>query len=193
MHLTTANQATFSVLLMYIYFAHVLLSSDHLRSPNTLTSPHSWLIQLSGDRPIFTTACWHTNNKSNATTTCQHVPKKHIHMKPILPTSTVKMEGGGNVLQGNCIRRSSILQLVSSILHIQCRNRYPFHRSHGWCKKGRLFISERRRETLLQCQVFSHKVHQDKEDILTCTRAVFDRGCGCEVRRTQANNMRTML
>ncbi len=140
MHLTMANLAAFSFQLRYIYSAHVLLSWDHLRSTNTPPPPHSWQIQLSGDCPIFTTACWHTNNQSNTTTMCWHVLKKQISKRPILLTSTVKMEGGGDVLQSHCIRRSSILQLVSIILHIQCGNRFPFHRSHGQCKKGRLLL-----------------------------------------------------
>jgi hypothetical protein len=194
MHLTMANPAASLLLLMYIYSAHVLLSLDHLRSTNTPLSSCSRPIKLSGDHPIFTTVCWHTNNQSNTTTTSQHVQEKHICKKPILPTSTVKMEGGSDVLQGNCIRRSSILQLlVSIILHIQHRNRYPFHRSHGRCKKGRLFIAVRIRGTLKQCQVFCHRAHQDEEEISTHTREVFNRGRGCKVRRTQANNMRTML
>ncbi len=115
-------------------------------------------------------------------------PKKHILKKPNLSTSTVMMEGGGNVLQGHCIRRSFILQLASIIRHIQRRNRYPFHRSHRQRKEGRPFIATRTRGTLKQCQVFYHRAHQDKEEVLMGTRAVFDRGHGCKVRRMNSNN-----
>jgi hypothetical protein len=122
-----ANPATFSVLLMYICSAHILLSWDHLRSTNTPPSPCSWTIQLSGDRPIFTTTCWHTNNQSNTTTTRQQVPKQHIHKKPILPTSTIKMEGGSNVLQGYCIRGRVILHDAFISPHSQRRTWYLYH------------------------------------------------------------------
>jgi hypothetical protein len=88
---------------------------------------HSWLAQLSGGRPLFTTACWHTNNQSNTTTTRQHIPKKHIRKKPILPTSTIKMKGGGDVLQGHHIRGRAISCNAFIILHSQRMDWYLYH------------------------------------------------------------------
>jgi hypothetical protein len=127
MHLTMANPAAFPVPLMYIFYNHVLLSWGNFWSPGALSSSHSWLAQLSGGQPCFTAACWHTNNQSNTTTACQHVPKMHIHKKPILPTSTIKMEGGGNVLQGHHIRGRAISHDAFIILHSQRRNWYLYH------------------------------------------------------------------
>jgi hypothetical protein len=121
-----ANPAAFSVLLMYICSTYVLLSWDHLRSTNTPPSPCSWWIQLSGDRPIFTTACGNTNNQSNTTTMCQLVLKKHICRSPF-PTSTIKMEGSGDVLQGHCIRVRVILHYAFISPHSQRRTWYLYH------------------------------------------------------------------
>jgi hypothetical protein len=75
----------------------------------------------------FTAVCWHTNNQPNTTTARRHVPKKHIHKKPILPTYTIKMEGGGNVLQGHHIRGRAISHDAFIILHSQQRNWYLYH------------------------------------------------------------------
>jgi hypothetical protein len=75
----------------------------------------------------FTAACWHTNNQSNTTTARQHVPKKHIHKKPILPISTIKMEGSGDVLQGHHIRGRAVSHNAFIILHSQWRNWYLYH------------------------------------------------------------------
>ncbi len=126
-HLTMANPAVFSVLLMYICSAHVLFSWGNFWSPSTLLSSHSWLAQLSGGQPLFTAASWHTNNQSNTTTVRQHVLKKHIHKKPILPTSTIMIEGGGGVLQGHHIRERAISHDAFIILHSQRRNWYLYH------------------------------------------------------------------
>jgi hypothetical protein len=38
-----------------------------------------------------------------------------------------------------------------------------------------------------------HRAHQDKEDVLTCTRAVFNSSHGCKVRRMNSNNDDTFL
>jgi hypothetical protein len=58
---------------------------------------------------------------------CQHVLKKHVRKKPILPTSTIKMKGGGEVLQGHHIRGRAIFHRVFIILHSQRRNWYLYH------------------------------------------------------------------
>jgi hypothetical protein len=79
---------------MYLYSAHGLLSLGHLGSTNTPLSSCIWLIQLSGDCPLFSTARWQTNNLSITTIICQHAPKKHIHKKPILVAYTIKQECG---------------------------------------------------------------------------------------------------
>jgi hypothetical protein len=50
--------------------------------------------------------------------------KMHIRKKPILLTSTIKMEGGGNVLQGHHIRGKAISHSAFIILHSQWRNWY---------------------------------------------------------------------
>jgi hypothetical protein len=92
-----------------------------------LLSSHSWLAQLSGRQPLFTAACWHTNNQSNTTTARQHVPKKHIRKKPILTTSTIKMEGGSDVLQGHRIRGRAVSHNAFIILHGPQRNWYLYH------------------------------------------------------------------
>ncbi len=122
-----ANLAAFSVLLMYICSAHVLLSWSNLWSSSTLLSSHSWSAQLSGVRPLFTAACWHTNNQSNTTTARQHVPKRHICKKPILSTSTIKMDGSSDVLQGHHLRGRAIPHNAFIILHSQRRIWYLYH------------------------------------------------------------------
>ncbi len=122
-----ANLAAFSVLLMYLCSTHGLLSLGNFQSPGTPLSSHSWSAQLSGGQPLFTAACWHTNNQSNTTTTCRHVPKKHIHKKPILLISSIKMEGGSKVLQGHHIRGRAISHDAFIILHSQRRNWYLYH------------------------------------------------------------------
>jgi hypothetical protein len=96
-------------------------------SPGMPWPSHIWSAQLSGGRPLFTAACWHTNNQSNTTTVRQHIPKKHILKKPILPTSTIKMKGGGDVLQGHHIRGRAISCNAFIILHSQRRNWYLYH------------------------------------------------------------------
>jgi hypothetical protein len=116
-----ANLVAFSVLLMYLCSDHGLLSSGNFQSPGMPLPSHSWSAQLSGGRPLFTAVCWHTNNQSNTTTACRHVPKKHICKKPILPTSTIKMECDGEVLQGHHIRGRAISQYAFIILHSQWR------------------------------------------------------------------------
>jgi hypothetical protein len=126
MHLTMANPVAFLVLLMYICSAHVLLSWGNFWSPGMLLSSHSQLTQLSGYRPLFIAVCWHTNNQSNTTAASQNVPKKHIRKKPILPTSTIKMEGG-DVLQGHHIRGRAVSHNAFIILHSQQRNWYLYH------------------------------------------------------------------
>jgi hypothetical protein len=70
----------------------------------------------------------------------QHVPKKHIRKKSILPTSTIKMDGGGNVLQGHCIRGRVILHNAFISLHSQRRTWYLYHNTttgiiNYWVKK----------------------------------------------------------
>ncbi len=116
-HLTMAKPAAFLVLLMYTCSTYVLLSWGDFWSPGTLLSSHSWSAQLSGVRILFTATCWHTNNQSNTTTACRHVPKKHICKKPILPTSTIKMEGGRSVLQGYHIKGRAISHLSQCLHH----------------------------------------------------------------------------
>jgi hypothetical protein len=91
-------------------------------SPGMPLPSHSWSAQLSGGGPLFPAACWHTNNQSNTTTVRQHIQKKHIRKKPILPTSTIKMKGGGDVLQGHHIRGRAISCNAFIILHSQRRN-----------------------------------------------------------------------
>jgi hypothetical protein len=174
---------------MAIWAAFAILCMHNCSAPTTLPWVQQWRSDaftpaqkcrflLQQKWVVDDAGCWHILNQLKTTTTCQHVPKKHIRKKPILLLCTVKMEGDTNVLQGRCIRWIAILWVVSIILHIQRRNWCTFHRSNGWCKKGRLFIAARTRGTLKQCQVFSHRAHQDEEDILTRTRAVFDRGHG---------------
>jgi hypothetical protein len=90
-----AALSDFAFLLMYLYFAHGLLSLGHLGSTNTPLSSCSWLIQLSGDHPLSTTVYWHSNNPIYTTTKQRHAPKKHIHKKPILVAYIVKQECGG--------------------------------------------------------------------------------------------------
>jgi hypothetical protein len=75
----------------------------------------------------FTAACWHTNNQSNTTTVRRHISKKHIRKKPIPPTSTIKMKGGSDVLQGHHIRGRAISCDAFIILHSQRRNWYLYH------------------------------------------------------------------
>jgi hypothetical protein len=122
-----ANPAAFSVLLMFICSAHILLSWSNFWSSGTLSSSHSRMAQLSGGQPLFTAACLHTNNQSNTTTARRHVPRKHIHKKPILPTSTMKMEGDGDVLQSHHIRGRAIPYDAFIILHSQRRIWYLYH------------------------------------------------------------------
>jgi hypothetical protein len=122
-----ANLAAFIFLLRCLCSAHGLLCWGNFWSPGMLLSSHSWSAQLSGGQPLFTAACWHTNNQSNTTTACQHVPKKYICKKPILPTSTIKMEGGGDVLQGYHIRGRAISHNAFIILHSPWRNWYLYH------------------------------------------------------------------
>jgi hypothetical protein len=119
--------ACFSVLLMYLCSAHGLLSLGNFWSPGTPSSSYSQAAQLSGGRPFFTTACWHTNNQSNTTTACQHVPKKHICKKPLLPTSTIKIEDSGDVIQGHQIRGRAFCHKAFIILHSQRRIWYLYH------------------------------------------------------------------
>jgi hypothetical protein len=80
---------------MYLYYSHGLLSLGHLGSTNTPLSSQSWLIQLNGDHPLFSTVRWHTNNLSITTIICQHAPKKHNSKKPIPVAYTAKQECGG--------------------------------------------------------------------------------------------------
>ncbi len=96
-------------------------------SPGTPLPSHSWLAQLSWRWPLFPAVCWHTNNQSNITIAHRHVPKKHIHKNPIFPTSTIKMKGGGDVLQGHHIRGRAISRDAFIILHSQRRNWYLYH------------------------------------------------------------------
>ncbi len=100
----------------------LLLSLGNFWSPGMPLPSHSRSAQLSGGGPPFTAACWHTNNQSNTPTVRQHIPKKHIRKKPILPTSTIKMKGGGDVLQGHHIRGRAISCNAFIILHGQRRN-----------------------------------------------------------------------
>jgi hypothetical protein len=72
---------------------------------------------------IFCAGCWHICNQINTTTKQRHVPKKHIHKKPILSIFTVKKGGEGNELQGCGIGRRAIVQLLI-ISHCQRRNWY---------------------------------------------------------------------
>jgi hypothetical protein len=132
---------------------------------------------------VVDAGCWHILNQLKTTTTCRHVPKKHIRKKPILLLCTVPRP----------LHQTESHPPGGIILHIQRRNWYTFHRSHGRCKKGRVYIAARTRGTLKQCQVFCHRAHQDGEDISMRTRAVFDRGRGTDVRRTRANNTRLTL
>jgi hypothetical protein len=82
----------FTFLLMYLYPAHGLLSLGHLGSTNTPSSSRSWMIQLSGDCPLSTTARWHTNNLSITTIICRHAPKKHVCKKPIFMAFIAKQK-----------------------------------------------------------------------------------------------------
>jgi hypothetical protein len=72
----------FSVLLMYICSAHVLLSWSNFWSSGTPLSLHSQLAQLSGGQPLFTTACWHTQHHTTSSPASSHCSQWHIHFKP---------------------------------------------------------------------------------------------------------------
>ncbi len=91
---TMATLSDFTFLLMYLYSTHGLLSLGHLGSTNTPSSSRSWMIQLSGDCPLSTTARWHTNNLSITTIICicQHAPKKHVRKKPIFMAFIAKQK-----------------------------------------------------------------------------------------------------
>jgi hypothetical protein len=122
-----ANLAAFIFLLRYLCSAYGLLSSGNFWSPGMLSSSHSRSAQLSGGQPLSTAACWHTNNQSNITTEHQHVLKKHICKKPILPASTIKMEGDSDMLQGHHIRGRAVSHDAFIILHSPWRNWYLYH------------------------------------------------------------------
>jgi hypothetical protein len=74
--------AVFPVLLLYICSAHVLLSWSNFQSPGTPLSLHSLLAQLSGGRPLFTAACWHTQHHTTASPASSHCSQQHIRFKP---------------------------------------------------------------------------------------------------------------
>jgi hypothetical protein len=87
-----AAMLDFTFLLMYLYSPHGLLSLGHLGSTNTPSSSCSRMIQLSRDRPLSTTACWHTNNLSITTIIRQHALKNHVRKKPIFMAFIAKQK-----------------------------------------------------------------------------------------------------
>jgi hypothetical protein len=89
---TMANIAAFHLLYTC---AIASLCQQHSGQHWTLNIPSSSRIrpiQLSGDRPLLSTARWHTNNPSTTTPVHRHAPKKHIHKKPILLAFTAKQK-----------------------------------------------------------------------------------------------------
>jgi hypothetical protein len=77
-----AIPAVFSVLLLYICSAHVLLLWSNFRSLGIPSSLHSWSAQLSGGQSLFTAACWHTQHHTTASPTSSHCSQQHVHFKP---------------------------------------------------------------------------------------------------------------
>jgi hypothetical protein len=77
-----ANLAAFIFLLRYLCSAHGLLSLGKFWSPGTPSSLHSRSAQLSGARPLFTSACWHTQHHSTAPSASPHCSQQHVGFKP---------------------------------------------------------------------------------------------------------------
>ncbi len=131
--LAMVNPAAFIVLLAYIDSALLLLPQggkwgSHAHSLHQIQPS---IAKQAGSR--LPCRGWHTQHHmfahhTFASTTCQHVPKKYIRKKPILPRSTIKMDGSGNVLQSHCIRGRVILyDAFISIHSSQYRTWYLYH------------------------------------------------------------------
>ncbi len=104
----------------------------------TSSSSYSWLIQLSGDQPLFTTACWHTQNHTTASPAYTHRSEQHVHFKlPItMPTTaflylspTRAMAKSGKLTTSGCLTATSI---TSFSTNLQVYVRQAEH-MHGCC------------------------------------------------------------
>jgi hypothetical protein len=93
--LNMANPAAFTILLAYTCSIFYHLQGVQLWIPTTFPSLRRVPILMSTDRPMLSTACWHTSNQITTTSMRQHAPKKHIRKKHILCASIFKQEGGG--------------------------------------------------------------------------------------------------
>ncbi len=113
----------FSILLMHICSALYLMPRDQFWRSNAFSPCGELPFSGQHKSEIFCAWCWHIRNQINTTTKQRHVPKKHIHKKPILSIFTVKKGGEGNELQGCSIGRRAIVQPLI-ISHCQRRNWY---------------------------------------------------------------------
>jgi hypothetical protein len=87
---------------------------------------HSCSAQLSGGRPLYCCLLAHKQSVKHHNSAPTYFEKAH-QQKPILPTSTIKMKGSGDVLQGRHIKGRLISCDAFIILHIQQRNWYLYH------------------------------------------------------------------
>jgi hypothetical protein len=87
---TMANLAAFIFLLRYLCSAHGLLSLGEFGSPGVPSSLHSWSAQLSGGRPLFTAACWHTQHHTTDSPAGSDCSRRHLRFKPFPTTALPK-------------------------------------------------------------------------------------------------------
>ncbi len=110
-----------------IYVLH-FLSPTRVATWDTDNIPSSCRVPIlmSMDRPMLSTACWHTNNQITTTLKCRHAPKKDIQKKHILCASIFKQEGGGG-----CVRHSSAASEVEPSLVPQSCTYYKINIETG--------------------------------------------------------------